>query len=282
MIQSAGIDVGTSSVKVSIVESQEGSGRERTGAKALASFTERTRRRNQNEVVELAMNQALELAKVKREDLDYIATTGEGELVEYRTGHFYGMTTHARGAIFLDPEARAVVDAGSLHARAIKFDDRSKVIGYRMTSQCASGTGQFLENIARYLGVTIDEVGELSKAGDNPEPVSGICAVLAETDVINMVSRGISVQNILRGIHESMALRFAKLLRSAKASGVVLLTGGLAADDGLRACMEEAVVKAKIKNVEIRSHEDSVYAGSLGAALWGGYRAERLRQREVA
>ena len=62
----------------------------------------------------------------------------------------------------------------------------------------------------------------------------------------------------------------------------MLLTGGLAADDGLRACVEEAVVKAKIKNVEIRSHEDSVYAGSLGAALWGGYRAERLRQREVA
>ena len=282
MIRTAGIDVGTSAVKISLIESPEGSGRGRAGAKALASFTERTRRRDQREVVELALSEALEHAKLKREDLDYIATTGEGELVDFRTGHFYGMTTHARGAIFLDPESRAAVDAGALHARAIVFDDKSKVLGYRMTSQCASGTGQFLENIARYLGVTLDEVGVLSQKGDTPEKVSGICAVLAETDVINMVSRGISVQNILKGIHESMALRFAKLLRSAKASGVVLLTGGLAADDGLRACMEEAVVKAKIKNVEIRTHKDSAYAGALGAALWAGYRAERLRQREVA
>ena len=282
MIRTAGIDVGTSAVKISIVESPEGSGRGREGAKALASFTERTRRRDQREVVSLALNRALEHANLEEKDLDYIATTGEGELVDFRTGHFYGMTTHARGAVFLDPEARAVVDAGALHARAIVFDDASKVIGYRMTSQCASGTGQFLENIARYLGVTLDEVGALSQQGETPEKVSGICAVLAETDVINMVSRGISVPNILKGIHESMALRFAKLLRSAKASGIVLLTGGLAADDGLRAAMEEAVITAKIKNVEIRTHEDSVYAGALGAALWGGYRVERLRHRAVA
>jgi benzoyl-CoA reductase subunit D len=282
MIRSAGIDVGTSAVKVSIIESPEGGGRARPGAKVLASFTERTRRRNQNEVVDLAVNQALEEAKLERKDLDYIATTGEGELVEFRTGHFYGMTTHARGAVFLDPEATAAVDAGALHARAIKFDENAKVLSYRMTSQCASGTGQFLENIARYLGVTLDEVGTLSNQGETPEKVSGICAVLAETDVINMVSRGISVPNILKGIHESMALRFAKLLRSAKASGVVLMTGGLAADDGLRTCMQEAVVKAKIKNVQIRTHKDSAYAGALGAALWGAYRIERLREREAA
>ena len=82
-----------------------------------------------------------------------------------------------------------------------------------MTSQCASGSGQFLENIARYLGIAQEEIGALSARPTEPEKVSGICAVLAETDVINMVSRGITAADILKGIHSSMADRFAKLSR---------------------------------------------------------------------
>jgi len=113
------------------------------------------------------------------------------------------MTTHARGAIYLEANARSVLDIGALHGRAIKIDERGKVLNYKMTSQCASGSGQFLENIARYLGVAQDEIGELSQQGDDPEVVSSICAVLAETDVINMVSRGISSSNILKGIQLS-------------------------------------------------------------------------------
>ena len=103
----------------------------------------------------------------------------------------------------------------ALNGRAIKVDESGKVLSYKMTSQCASGSGQFLENIARYLGIAQDEIGTLSKQADNPEKVSGICAVLAETDVINMVSRGITAPNILKGIHESMADRLAKLLKTS-------------------------------------------------------------------
>ena len=95
-----------------------------------------------------------------------------------------------------------------------------------MTSQCASGSGQFLENISRYLGIAQDEIGTLSQQADDPEVVSSICAVLAETDVINMVSRGISASNILKGIHLSMAGRLAKLLRVIKVKeGITLATG---------------------------------------------------------
>ncbi|MCC7387120.1 MAG: benzoyl-CoA reductase subunit D, partial [Deltaproteobacteria bacterium] len=159
MIVTAGIDVGTSAVKVVVLESAEGGGRAREGARARAMVSERIRRRDQREVVRRAWEAALEAAGVAAGDVQYIATTGEGEDVDFRTGHFYGMTAHARGAIFLDPGARAVVDVGALHGRAIKLDDRSRVLGYRMTSQCASGSGQFLENIARYLGVTLDEIG---------------------------------------------------------------------------------------------------------------------------
>ncbi len=284
MIYSAGIDVGSSAVKVAIVRSPRGSGRSRSGAQVLSQVIERTRRREEKLVLEQAWQRALSLAKLHADQLHYTATTGEGEMVTFRTGHFYGMTAHARGAIFLDPEARAALDAGALHARAIRFDDRARVLDYRMTSQCASGSGQFLENIARYLGVTLDEVGTLSVRGDQPEKVSGICAVLAETDVINMVSRGITTPNILRGIHESMSAGFAKLLKNSKAQGVILLTGGLAADVGIVACLKQALKKQAHEKggealaVEVRTHPDSVYAGALGAALWGAYRVEKLQR----
>src|SRR5690606_26624723 len=135
------------------------------------------RRRDQKQVIRAAFDEVLSQAGLSERDLRYVATTGEGELVDFRTGHFYGMTAHARGAIFLDPEARAAIDVGGLHARAIVLDERARVLGYQMTSQCASGSGQFLENVARYLGVTLDEIGPLSLAGEKPEPVSSICAV---------------------------------------------------------------------------------------------------------
>ena len=188
------------------------------------------------------------------------------------------MTTHARGAIYLRPDCRAVLDVGALHGRAIRVDERGKVLNYKMTSQCASGSGQFLENIARYLGVAQDEIGALSQQADNPEKVSGICAVLAETDVINMVSRGITGPNILKGIHESMADRLAKLLKTVGGlDGVVQMTGGLALDLGLVDAMKEAMAREKI-NAPIDTHPDAIYAGAFGAALWGAFRHEKLKR----
>jgi benzoyl-CoA reductase subunit D len=101
--------------------------------------------------------------------------------------------------------------------------------------------------------------------------------VLAETDVINMVSRGISAPDIVKGIHLSMAARLSKLLKSIGAtSGVVMMTGGLALDPGLVAALQEDVANIKDMKCLIRSHPDSIYAGAIGAALWGAYRFEKL------
>ena len=275
----AGVDVGSSAIKVVMLEDAEG--RE---PKLLIARRERVRRRDPVGVTHALFDACLQDAGLGHDDLDYVATTGEGEMVEFRTGHFYGMTTHARGGLFLDSDARAVIDIGALHARAVLMDERAKVLGYRMTSQCASGSGQFLENISRYLGITIDEIGPLSLEADNPEACSSICAVLAETDVINMVSRGISTSNIVKGIHQSMAGRYVRLINAIGSPGVVLVTGGLAADVGLLAAMREAC-EAKCKSSkppEIRAHEQSVMAGAYGAALWGGFRARKLAQRGVS
>jgi benzoyl-CoA reductase subunit D len=269
----AGIDVGTAAIKLVILDDRPGG-----QPRVRATRVERIRRRDPQKVVEELHREALAACGLATRDLAYVATTGEGEMVGFRTGHFYGMTTHARGGLFLEPEARAVLDIGALHCRGVAMDARSKVLGYRMTSQCASGSGQFLENICRYLGVSLEEIGPLSLQADKPEQCSSICAVLAETDVINMVSRGISAPNIIRGIHQSMAGRYLKLLSSLEASGVVLITGGLAADAGLVAALREAAESAAGARaaLEFRVHPESALAGAYGAALWGAFRARKL------
>jgi benzoyl-CoA reductase subunit D len=271
---SAGIDVGTSMVKAAIWREQDGKG------ELLAVEAQRIRKRMPSVAVADTFAAACATANVSPEAIGYIASTGDEDAVQQRRGHFYSMTTHARGGLFLVPEARAALDVGALHGRAIRMDERGRVLSYRMTSQCASGSGQFLENISRYLGVALDEVGPLSKQADQPEVVSNICAVLAETDVINMVSRGISAANILKGIHLSMAGKLVKLLKSARVEGTVALTGGLAQDTGLVQAMEELIHDQDL-SLEIRTHAFSLHAGAIGAAIHGAYR-DRLLERRAA
>jgi benzoyl-CoA reductase subunit D len=271
MTIAAGIDVGTGAVKAAIfrIEGDE--------IKWLSRALLRIRQRDPIELARAVFDRTLEDAGLGEKEVDYVATTGEGESVPFHTGHFYSMTTHARGAIYLEPASRAALDIGALHGRAISIDERGKVLSYKMTSQCASGSGQFLENIARYLGIAQEEIGGLSRQADDPEVVSSICAVLAETDVINMVSRGISPPNILKGIHLSMAARLSKLLKSIGAKqGVVMCTGGLALDEGLIAALEEDIAQIKDMTCTVRGHPDSIYAGAIGAALWGAYRFDKL------
>ena len=143
-----------------------------------------------------------------------------------------------------------------------------------MTSQCASGSGQFLENISRYLGIAQDEIGALSQQATKPEKVSSICAVLAETDVINMVSRAIKPSDILRGIHESMAERLDQLAqvdrREARGRDDDRRAG---AGRGLVKALQDMMVQQKMET-KVATHADSLYAGAIGAALWGAFRHE--------
>src|SRR3989304_3194722 len=122
MTIAAGIGGGTSTIKVALfqVENNE--------AKWLSRASLRIRQRDPNELARSVFDQVLEEAKLTEKDVDYVATTGEGESVPFHTGHFYSMTTHARGAIYLDPESRAALDVGALHGRAILIEGRGKVL----------------------------------------------------------------------------------------------------------------------------------------------------------
>ncbi|RAU20134.1 benzoyl-CoA reductase subunit D [Paramagnetospirillum kuznetsovii] len=265
-----GVDIGSGCIKTVVFKVN--------GDKVewLGKETARIRNRDPFQLTNEAYDSMLKSAGVSPKDVAYVASTGDAENLSFATGHFYSMTTHGRGGLYLNKDARAVLDIGALNGRAIRMDGSGKVLSYKMTSQCASGSGQFLENIARYLGIAQDEIGSLSQKADDPEKVSSICAVLAETDVINMVSRGISASNILKGIHVSMAVRLAKLLKSIGAvEGIVQVTGGLALDTGLVAALNEAAEQEKVNLVAV-ANPDSIYAGAIGAALWGAFRHEKL------
>ena len=213
----AGVAVGTSAVKTAVLRSTGGGA---PGVEILALRSDRIRRRDLRKVIDESFRAALAESGLTAEEMAYVASTGEGELVEFRSGHFYGMTTHARGATYLVPEASAVLDVGALHARAMRVDSRSKVLASRMTSQCASGSGQFLENVARYLGVAL----------------------------------------------------------AGKAGSDVVGTGGLAGDVGRVEALREKIANEKLP-MKIHTHEASIHAGALGAALWGAHRHRILSAR---
>ena len=248
-----GIDVGGSYIKAVLMNYSE------RQPEILIKKSEKIRKRNPSVLSEEVINYLLEKQNLQHSDIAYIASTGEGEMVKHKKGHFYSMTTHAKGGQYLNGTAKTVVDMGALYVRAIKTTDNGRVIDYKMTGQCASGSGQFIENISRYLGLAIEEVGDISLQAKNPETPSGICAVLAETDVINMVSRGVSITNIIKGIHLSIANRVVKLISSLKAESPIILTGGMAANKGMVQALNEL---------------------TIGAALWGGFRYNKLKEKE--
>jgi len=268
-----GIDVGGSFVKAVLMDDSE-------KPVIVDKHSEKIRNRNPAEVAEETIDYLFDRNKLQYEDITYLASTGEGEMVSRKRGHFYSMTTHARGGHFFFPDARTVLDIGAFHVKAIMLGENSRVMNYKMTGQCASGSGQFVENISRYLGLAIEEVGDISLDATNPETPSGICAVLAETDVINMVSRGIAIPNIIKGIHLSVAGRVIRLLTSLKAESPIVLTGGMALNKGLVQAIDETLKSSKLE-FEIKVHKDAIYAGAIGAALWGGYRHIKLAREEA-
>ncbi len=278
MIHTMGIDVGGSYLKGVIMAYDTISGKH----KIIDKQTEKIRKRNPKDVVTDTVDILFNRNNLNYEDIAYLASTGEGEMVERKTGHFYSMTTHARGGKFFVPDAKTVVDMGGLYVRAIKIDDRGKVMDYKMTGQCASGSGQFIENISRYLGLAIEEVGPMSLQADNPEVPSGICAVLAETDVINLVSKGLSTANIVKGINLSIANRVVKLLGSLRAESSIALVGGMGMNEGMLQAVEELSKERKKADLIFASHPDAIYSGAVGAALWGGYRYYKLKEKEAA
>ncbi len=253
----AGIDCGTSFTKAVVLSEDQGQprvlgkGRTRSGVKV-------------DEAAGTALEQALEEAGLDRCQVEYVATTGFGRYgVSFRDIQVTEITTAARGAHFVIPATSAILDIGGQCTRAIGITDTGRVKVFKSNDKCAAGSGMFIQRAAKYLEVPLEDVGELSLRATHPQPISSVCAVLAESEIINHVSAGITVQDILRGIHESLADRAGALLKRVEMKDQLTLIGGVARQAGIAKALED---RLKVK-VNIPQNCDFICA--LGAALLG-------------
>ncbi len=219
-----------------------------------------------------ALNQLCARQHLEPEQIVYAASTGYGRYrVLFRQTQITEMTCHAVGALRLFPQTRTVLDIGAMNSRALRTAENGRVIAFRMNDRCASGAGRFVERVARALEIDLEQVGELSLRSQDPQPISSICAVLAESEVINHVTAGKPVEDILRGVHNSIAERLAALVRQVGAQPEITLTGGVSKNTGMVRALEQRL------GVTLNVSPESEYAGALGAALLARQRWQRLQ-----
>ncbi len=261
MVVVAGIDVGAKSTKVLIVDEER---------RVLGKGVVRTRP-DFPEVAKEALDLALQQAGLKDADLSYIATTGFGRYnVPFRDIQITEITCAARGAVFLFPRTRCVLDIGAQSTKAIRVRENGKVREFRTNDKCAAGAGGFIEKAAKYLEIKIEQVGDLSIQATKPQTISSVCAVLAESEIINHVSAGETVENILRGVHNSLASRALALLKRVGMEDEVTFVGGVARQKGMVKAMEETAKK------KVNVNGEPEMTGALGAALLGLRRLEKI------
>src|SRR5581483_426883 len=161
-------------------------------------------------------------------DIRYTATTGFGRYgFSARDIQITDITSAARGAHHLHPEAPVVLDIGSQATRAIALTPSGTVKAFKTNDKCAAGSGSFIGRAAKYLQVPLEEVGAIALRATNPQPISSVCAVLAESEIINLVSAGVSIEDILRGIYDSLAERAGSLLRRVGLGSELTFIGGV-------------------------------------------------------
>ncbi|MBI1746297.1 MAG: 2-hydroxyglutaryl-CoA dehydratase [Acidobacteria bacterium] len=219
------------------------------------------------------LEKALEQSGLRRGDVSYIATTGLGRYsIRFRDIQITEITSGAKGACFLFPSTRCVLDIGSQSTRAVRVRETGKVIEFKTNDKCAAGSGSFLERAAKYLQIKLEDIGEMSLHASNPQPISSVCAVLAESEIINHISAGVSIEDMLRGIHDSLSERSTSLLKRVAMEREVTFIGGVAKQHGMVKALEERL------QFKVNVPDECEFVCSLGAALLGLQRFQKLSE----
>jgi predicted CoA-substrate-specific enzyme activase len=258
----AGIDVGSTYTKVAIVD-ENGSVVARTECPTGYNFAR---------IAEKALTDALASGGLDRSEVEYVAATGYGRyMVPFRDLAITELTAHAWAVHQLFPDARTLLDVGGQTAKAVRIDERGRVKAFRLNDKCAAGSGAFLEKTARYMGFTAADIPGLTEATDGGAEISSVCAVFAESEVINHLASGVPASEICAGGIVALAGRSGQLVKRVKPEPPYVLTGGLTRMPLMKRALEELL------EAEVRVADDDfgVFAGSIGAALLGH---QRLRK----
>ncbi len=226
-------------------------------------------------VAERAHQTAVAEAGVSVDDVDYVVATGFGRhQAELSDVHVTDLTAAARGAAFLYPGTRTVLDIGGQTMKASRLDDRARVKSFRLNDKCAAGTGAFIEKTARYMGYGTEEIGPLVATSKEAVEISGVCAVFAESEVINHLSQGTAPADIMHGAITSLAGRSVQLMKRVKMEPEFTLVGGI-----LRFEKMIGVVREQLQaEVNVPEGDLVQFTTALGAALLGRRRLEKLAE----
>lgn len=228
------------------------------------------------ETARQSMDEALARAGLASiDDLEYLVGTGYGRLkVGFAKENISEITCHARGAHWLCPSTRTVVDIGGQDSKVISVSDKGKVVEFAMNDKCAAGTGRFFEAMARTLHITLADLSTIGLDSTKPVHLASQCSVFAESEVITMINEGADLHDIVAGINNSVAGRLASMVGRVGLIKDVVLTGGCAKNDGLARSLEQRL-KVQINRLPV----DPQIVGAIGAALIA---SERVAQQAQA
>ena len=248
----AGIDIGSATSKVVLLENDDilGYSIMSTGAESANSAQQ-------------VLDQAMSRTGLSQEDIGYIVATGYGRIiVPFAQESVTELTCHARGANWLFPSAKTILDMGGQDCKAIRCNGKGQLENFVMNDKCAAGTGRFLELMARVLGLSLDDLGELSLGAEIEIKINSTCAVFAKSEVTTLVREGHKKRDVLAGLHSAISARVYSLLRGVGIETDLVITGGIGKNIGVVRMVEKRVgLKALLP-------EEPQIVGALGAALF--------------
>lgn len=247
-----GIDIGSSSSKAAVVDEN----RQVVATRVVNLGTGTSG-------VDEALKEALELAGITIDDVKYTVATGYGRL-KYTAAdkQITEITCHAKGVRYLAPDADTIIDIGGQDAKGIKLSRDGQVENFVMNEKCAAGTGRFLEVMSRVLNTSLSDLGELADQSTKEIPISSVCTVFAESEVISSLAGGAAHADVARGANMAIAKRVAGMAKRAGIGKNVVMTGGVALNPNMVQAMSVALEQP------VRAVPDCQAAGAIGAALF--------------
>jgi len=247
----AGIDMGAKNVKVVILKDDK-----------ILSRSLTPGRFDQKAAAEKAFNEALQKAGLSHDDIEHVVATGAGkDVAPYANGEISMMGADALGGAFLFPSARTVIDVGAEEGRAVKCDEKGRMVDFVINERCAAGAGTFVEAMSRALEVKLEEIGPLSLKAERAVPMNAQCTIFAESEVVSLIHAKTPKADISRAIHDAIADRIASMTRRLGIQRDVVLVGGVAKNSGFIEALKRAL------GVDLLVPDEPEFVGALGAAL---------------
>jgi predicted CoA-substrate-specific enzyme activase len=253
MAYAGGVDVGSTQTKAVVIDEQRrivGQSIIDTGANVVKA-------------AENAFMAAVQNGHIDEEEVSYIVGTGYGRYkVTFGDTQITEISCHARGAVHMFPQTRTVLDMGGQDTKAIRVRPNGEVLDFCMNDKCAAGTGRFLQAAAFALEIPLAELGPTALRAEKAVQISTTCTVFAESEVLSWLGKGKKIDEILLGVHRSIATRSLALLRRVGIEDQVTFTGGVTRNQGMVSVLNDAL------DMTMNVSEDSHIMGALGAALF--------------